>query len=87
MEWLAAQPDGANNISDKPISEVVTDKGYHSNQKLVGIFRNSAFAHISRNPNEGKETGRTRLRSVTPFTPTGAGFAESEANVCCANAG
>src|SRR5678816_1434972 len=33
IEQLAAAPETANIISDQPLAEVVTDKGYHSNAK------------------------------------------------------
>lgn len=37
IEQLATEAETANNISDKPLAEVVADKGYHSNEKLVDL--------------------------------------------------
>ena len=59
MEWLAAQPDSANNISDKPISEVVTDKGYHSNQKLVDLQELGIRTYISE-PKRGQRNWQNK---------------------------
>ena len=53
IEQLAAQPDSANNISDKLLSEVVTDKGYHSNEKLVDLQELGIRTYISE-PKRGR---------------------------------
>ena len=35
LERLEAEPETANKVADKLLSEVVADKGYHSNEKLL----------------------------------------------------
>jgi transposase len=53
IEQLAAEPETANQISDKPLSEVVTDKGYHSNEKLVDLQELGIRTYISE-PKRGR---------------------------------
>lgn len=53
IEQLAAEPETANIISDQPLSEVVTDKGYHSNDKLVDLQQLGIRTYISE-PKRGR---------------------------------
>ena len=53
IEQLAAEPETANIISDQPLSEVVTDKGYHSNEKLVDLQQLGIRTYISE-PKRGR---------------------------------
>ena len=53
MEQLAANPETADKISDKPILEVVTDKGYHSNEKLVDLQELGIRTYLSE-PRRGR---------------------------------
>ena len=47
IERLAAEPETAKTISDQPVSEVVTDKGYHSNEKMVDLQQLGIRSYIS----------------------------------------
>jgi len=53
IEELAAAPETANIISDQPLAEVVTDKGYHSNAKLVDLQQLGIRTYISE-PKRGR---------------------------------
>jgi transposase len=53
IEQLAAAPETANTISDQAMSEVVTDKGYHSNEKLVDLQELGIRTYISE-PRRGR---------------------------------
>jgi transposase len=53
IEQLAAEPDTANRISDQAMTEVVADKGYHSNQKLVDLQELGIRTYISE-PKRGR---------------------------------
>jgi transposase len=65
IEQLEAQPEIANNISDQPLSEVVTDKGYHSNEKLLDLQQLGIRTYISE-PKRGRRnwTGKTAERDA-----------------------
>ena len=47
IEQLAGEAETANTISAQALSEVVTDKGYHSNEKLVDLRRLGIRTYIS----------------------------------------
>jgi len=53
IEQLRTEPETANNISDKPLAEVVTDKGYHSNEKLADLQELGIRTYISE-PKRGR---------------------------------
>jgi transposase len=53
IEQLATDAETANNISDKLLAEVVTDKGYHSNEKLVDLQELGIRTYISE-PKRGR---------------------------------
>jgi transposase len=53
MEQLAANPEIVAKMSDKPILEVVTDKGYHSNRKLVDLQELGIRTYVSE-PKRGR---------------------------------
>jgi transposase len=53
IEQLAADPETANIISGEPLSELVTDKGYHSNEKLVDLRQLGIRTYISE-PKRGR---------------------------------
>src|SRR5438552_14964655 len=53
MEQLTAEPAVTETISDKPLSEVVTDKGYHSNEKIVDLKELGIWTYISE-PKRGR---------------------------------
>jgi transposase len=65
LEQLEAHPEIANNIADEPLSEVVTDKGYHSNEKLVDLEQLGIRTYISE-PKRGprKWIGKTAERDA-----------------------
>ena len=53
IEELAVEPETAGKIADQAISEVVTDKGYHSNEKLVELEELGIRTYISE-PKRGR---------------------------------
>jgi transposase len=53
IEQLAAEPETANTISAQPLSELVTDKGYHSNEKVVELQQLGIRTYISE-PKRGR---------------------------------
>jgi transposase len=53
IEQLAAEAETAHMISDQPLSEVVTDKGYHCNEKLVDLQQLGIRTYISE-PKRGR---------------------------------
>jgi transposase len=53
IEQLASEPETANTISDQVLSEVVTDKGYHSNEKIVDLQQLGIRTYISE-PKRGR---------------------------------
>jgi len=65
IEELVAEPETANTISDQPLSEVVTDKGYHSNEKLVDLKQLGIRTYISE-PKRGRRnwTNKTTERDA-----------------------
>jgi transposase len=65
VEQLMAEPGTARKISDKPMSEVVTDKGYHSNNKLVDLQELGIRTYVSE-PKRGRRnwTGKTTERDA-----------------------
>ena len=65
MEQLTAEPAVTETISDKPLSEVVTDKGYHSNEKLVDLKELGIRTYISE-PKRGRRnwTGKAAERDA-----------------------
>ena len=53
LEAVAADPEARKHIHDKPLSEVVTDKGYHSNETLVSLKESSIRSYIAE-PDRGR---------------------------------
>ncbi len=53
LEAVVADPEASKHIHDKPLSEVVTDKGYHSNETLVSLKENSIRSYIAE-PDRGR---------------------------------
>jgi transposase len=53
IEELAVEPETAGKIADQAISEVVTDKGYHCNEKLVELQELGIRTYISE-PKRGR---------------------------------
>jgi transposase len=53
IEELAVESETGTIISDQPLSEVVTDKGYHSNEKLVDLQQLGIRTYISE-PKRGR---------------------------------
>ena len=53
IEELAADPETAGKISEQAISELVTDKGYHCNEKLVELQEVGIRTYISE-PKRGR---------------------------------
>ncbi len=47
MEQLTAAPETAEQICDNWLSEVVTDKGYHSNEKMVDLKELGIRSYVS----------------------------------------
>jgi transposase len=65
IEHLVAQPETADRMSNQAISEVVADKGYHSNEKLVDLYELGIRAYISE-PKRGRRkwTNKARERAA-----------------------
>jgi transposase len=53
IEQLAAVAENADIISGQPLSEIITDKGYHSNEKLVDLKELGIRTYISE-PKRGR---------------------------------
>jgi transposase len=53
IEQLTAEPETADKMSDTPLLEVITDKGYHSNEKLVDLQELGIRTYISE-PKRGR---------------------------------
>jgi len=68
------------------IKEVVADKGYHSNQELMGLEAVGVRSYISE-PDRGRRNWKDHRRRARPSTGIVDGFAAREANGCCASAG
>ena len=65
------------------VSEVVADKGYHSNETMVDPAAVEVRSYIAE-PDRGRRCwGRTRRRLGTRCMGTGVGSGASGAGVCC----
>ena len=53
LEAVAADPKASRKLLDRPLAEVVADKGYHSNAVLVDLTASHIRSHISE-PNRGR---------------------------------
>jgi len=53
MERLTAEPETADQIAENWLSEVVTDKGYHSNNKMVDLKELGIRSYVSE-PKRGR---------------------------------
>jgi hypothetical protein len=62
---------------------VVSDKGYHSNDSLKNDGANGEFAATYRNLIGDAAAGSTMLRRSTPCTPIEDGSKQSTAKSCC----
>jgi hypothetical protein len=76
-EQLTESPEVAEQIAENWLAELVTNKGYHSNETMVDL-RNLGSAVTSLNRNVDGETGSASKQNVTPFTPIG-GASEASA--------
>jgi transposase len=59
LEDLKADPETAKEIRDNSLSEVVTDKGYHSNETLVDLKVFGIRSYVSE-PNRGKRNWKDK---------------------------
>ena len=76
-----AAVDGASGIA-----EVVGDKGYHSNETMVGFADLGVRSYVSE-PDRGRRTsGRARRQPRKRCMPTGGGFEVIVDNACCGSA-
>jgi transposase len=53
LEAVAADPEACKHIHDKPLTEVVTDKGYHSNDTLLHLKGHNIRSYIAE-PDRGR---------------------------------
>ena len=53
--------------------EVVADKGYHSKQMVLAIWRPSEFGRYISEPDRGAQAGSIKRRNAMPSTPIAAG--------------
>jgi transposase len=53
LEAVVADPEASKHIHDKPLSEVVTDKGYHSNETVLSLKESSIRSYIAE-PDRGR---------------------------------
>ena len=82
VDTLVTAAEQVEAVGAPGIAEVVADKGYHSNETMVG-FRPSASAATSRSRIAAGGTGRARRRRGTRCMPTGGGSAARAGNGCC----
>jgi len=57
LEEVAKEPDAARGLSDKPVSEAVTDKGYHSSARVQALTDAEKRTYLSE-PNRGRRKWR-----------------------------
>ena len=77
METLAADPE--SKLPDDYLSEIVADKGYHSNDTMTA-FKDLGIRAISRNRTGVGVTGKASPPNNRPSTPTGDGSEVSGAS-------
>jgi transposase len=53
LEAVASDPEAARLLHDQPLAEVVTDKGYHSNETLVDLRAAGTRSYLSE-PDQGR---------------------------------
>ena len=65
METLTTEPETAQNMDRQPVSEVVTDKGYHSNEILTDLAQLGIRTYVSE-PKRGRRNwiGKNEQRSA-----------------------
>ena len=85
LSAVATDPRAQRKLHDRPLTEVVADKGYHSNEVLVDLTAQT-FAAMSLSPIVDDAIGRTRKKPKPRCMRTDVA---SEARVAsgCRNAG
>src|SRR5213593_2392146 len=79
MEKLTENDETAGQIAENWLAELVTDKGYHSNETMVDLQEFKIRSYISE-PKRGRRnwTG-ARQQNAMPFMPIAGGFEASAA--------
>ena len=82
VDTLVTAAEQVEAVGAPGIAEVVADKGYHSNETMVGFAAIGVRSYVSE-PDRGRRTGRARRRRGTRCMPTGGGSAARAGNGCC----
>ena len=82
VDTLVTAAEQVEAVGAPGIAEVVADKGYHSNETMVG-FAAIGVRSTSRSRIAAGGTGRARRRRGTRCMPTGGGSAARAGNGCC----
>ena len=77
METLAADPE--SKLPDDYLSEIVADKGYHSNDTMTAFKDLGIRSYISE-PDRGRRNWKGKPPNNRPSTPTGDGSEVSGAS-------
>ena len=94
MEKLTEEPRTLQQIAPKWLSELVTDKGYHSNETMVDLKEFGIRSYISE-PNRGRRNwigkeaerdavyaNRRRIRGERGKTPAASSRTDAGAAIC-----
>ena len=62
LEAVSQDPEASKHLHSKPLSEVVTDKGYHSNEVLVDLKASAIRSYISE-PDRGRRDWKDKAEA------------------------
>ena len=74
-------PEGECSVHLDGVQEVVADKGYHSNEVVLGLDKLELRTYIAE-PDRALGTGSARRRRRLRYTATGGGLRAIAARVC-----
>ncbi len=83
-DLMRRTPEGKYEVHPRGVEEVVADKGYHSNDVMVGMAELEVRSYV---PSRiaGRATGTASRRRRRPFTVTGGGLWGTVASDCSGN--
>lgn len=81
LEAVAADPQAARRLHRRPLTEVVADKGYHSNETLTTLAASGIRSHISE-PDRGRRRWQPRWQPRRPCMATDVASVALVVNAC-----
>ena len=85
VETLITAAEQVEAVGAAGIVEVVGDKGYHSNETMVGCAAIGVRSYVSE-PDRGRRTWKGKAGARARCMPIGGGFGARAGDGCCASA-